>query len=274
MNMKLNKKKQNVFVSFLELLNVKHTKEFSRKYFNEHPHKYNLFGLSKMLSDYGVENAATKIQNKENDIFNIETPFIAFTGSDFISVYEITSDSVSYISENGNVSIAPKDFCQFWTGIILLAEPNSASIEPNYKENRKKQLFEFFQKSLLLSCIFLIFILIYISKSLYSDLGLTIGLLINFLGLLVGYMLLEKQMHIHSEYADKICSLFKQSDCNDVLESKASKLFGLIGWSEIGFGYFISNVFLLLFFPQFISYMAIINICALPYSFWSVWYQK
>lgn len=270
----LSEKNKNVFVSFLELLKVKHTKDFSNKYFNEHPHKYNLYGLSKMLSDYGVENAATKINDKETDIFNIETPFIAFTGSDFIPVYEITNDSVSYISKNGNVSITHKDFCQFWTGITLLAEPSSKSIEPNYNENRKKELFGLLQKLLLLSSVFIIFSLTYISKSLYSDLGLTISLFINSLGIYTGYLLVQKQMHIHSEYADKICSLFKQSDCNDVLESKAAKLFGLIGWSEIGLGYFISNVVILLFLPQFISYLAVINICALPYSFWSVWYQK
>lgn len=264
----------NTFTTFLRLLNVKHTKIFSNKYFNEHPNKYNLFGLSKMLSDYGVENAATKIKDKENDIFNIETPFVAFTGNDFVSVYEITNDSVSYISKNGNVSNTPKDFCQFWTGIILLAEPNSTSIEPNYKDNRRKELFNLIQRVFLLSSIFIVSLFVYISNSFYSNLGLTIGLLVNLLGVYIGYLLVKKQMHIHSEYADKICSLFKQSDCNDVLESKAAKLFGLIGWSEIGLGYFISNTLVLLCFPQFIFYLAIINICSLPYSFWSVWYQK
>jgi len=54
---------QNTFTAFLDLLKVKHTKEFSDRYFNEHPHKYNLFGLSKMLSDYGVENAGTRMLN-------------------------------------------------------------------------------------------------------------------------------------------------------------------------------------------------------------------
>ena len=78
------KKYQNVFVAFLDLLKVKHTSDFSNKYFNEHPHKYNLFGLSKMLSDYGVENAGTRIEDKEKDIFNIELPFIAHIGSDFV----------------------------------------------------------------------------------------------------------------------------------------------------------------------------------------------
>ena len=54
-------KVKNVFVSYLTMLGVRYTDSFSNQYFNEHPNKYNLFGLSKMLSDYGIENAATRI---------------------------------------------------------------------------------------------------------------------------------------------------------------------------------------------------------------------
>lgn len=270
----INFQAQTLFTSFLKLLKVKHTKSYSTKLYNEHPHKYNLFGLSKMLSYYGVENAATKIEDKENDIYNIETPFIAFTGNEFVIVHETTNDNVSYISENGNITINSKIFCQYWTGVILLAEPNSESSEPNYKYNRQKELFNLIQKVLLFSSIFIIFLLIYISNSIYSNLGITIGLLSNLLGIYIGYLLVQKQIHIHSKYTDKICSLFKQSNCNDILESKDSKLFGVIGWSEVGLGYFISNTLILLCIPQLISYLTIVNLCALPYSFWSVWYQK
>jgi hypothetical protein len=60
---------ENILVSFLELLKVKHTKSFSNQYFGEHPHKYNLFGISKMLSDYGVKNGGAKVEDKEKNIF-------------------------------------------------------------------------------------------------------------------------------------------------------------------------------------------------------------
>ena len=82
-----------------------------------------------------------------------------------------------------------------------------------------------------------------------------------------------KHLRIQSQYANKICSLFKQSDCNSVLESSAAKLFGVIGWSEVGLGYFLTNVLILLFAPALVIYIALINIVTLPYSFWSVWYQ-
>jgi hypothetical protein len=74
----------------LSLLGIKHTKSFSNKHFNEHPHKYNLYGLSKMLSDYGIRNAATRIEDKENDLFRIECPFVAQAGGDFVVVEGLT----------------------------------------------------------------------------------------------------------------------------------------------------------------------------------------
>ena len=89
---------QNVFVSFLEALKIKHTQEFSDRYVNEHPHKYNLFGISKMLSDYGVENVGTRI-----------------------------ADKVYFLLNGHEVIIPALQFIQSWSGFILLAEttPNS-----------------------------------------------------------------------------------------------------------------------------------------------------
>lgn len=43
---------------------------------------------------------------------------------------------------------------------------------------------------------------------------------------------------------------------------------------EVGFSYFLSNIIVVVFLTDLISYYAIINIFALPYTVWSVWYQK
>ena len=267
-------KGSNVFVTLLELLKVKHTQEFSNRYFNEHPHKYNLFGISKMLSDYGVENAGTRIVDKENDLPNIELPFIAFWGGDFIVVYKLDSNKVHYWRNGKSLSTPINEFVGAWSGIILLAETTSKSIEPDYLEHRKKEVFAIALKTVIILAGVLFFGFAYFYKSVYSNLGISLLLLINLIGAYIGYLLVLKQMHIQSQYADKICSLFHQSDCNNVLESDAAKLWGVFGWSEIGLGYFASNVLLLLFSPESVSLIAILNIFTLPYSFWSVWYQK
>jgi hypothetical protein len=71
----MKNKGQNILDTFLELLKVKHTKDFTGKLFNEHPHKYNLFGLSKMFSDfwYSFFNAAHVAINFCYSFFVIST---------------------------------------------------------------------------------------------------------------------------------------------------------------------------------------------------------
>lgn len=273
MNFILTFNGNDVFTSFLQQLNVKHTRSVSSKLYREHPHKYNLFGLSKMLSVYGVGSKAIKLNDKK-EIQLLETPFIAHITNDFVTVYRITPKKIYYIWKGKDITISIEEFNKIWSGIILIAELNKNSGEQNYKENRFKESFRFIQQFLLLILICLLIVLTYISKNIFNNIGLSLSLFINLVGVYIGYLLVLKQMHIHSDNADKICSLFKKSDCNNILESPASQFLGLIGWSEIGLGYFISNTAIILFLPHLISYLSIINICVLPYSFWSIWYQK
>ena len=59
-----------------------------------------------------------------------------------------------------------------------------------------------------------------------------------------------------------------------MLETKASSFFGIFSWSEVGFTYFSVSLLALLIFPQWICYLAACNILCLPFTFWSIWYQK
>lgn len=74
----------NIFISFLKSLDVKHTSDYAQKLYEEHPHKYSLYGLSKMLEVYGVVNAGVRVNDRKLD--SLETPFIAHIGIDFVLV--------------------------------------------------------------------------------------------------------------------------------------------------------------------------------------------
>ena len=192
---------QNIFTSLLGLLKVKHTAAFSNKFFNEHPHKYNMFGLSKMLSDYGIRNAGTRIEDKETDIFNIECPFVAHAGGDFVVVWNVENPTtanpeierekdelnrgvVHFIRDGKKITAPVAKFIQSWTGVILLAETTPDSIEPNYREHRKNEWLAFAQQSILALADFLIFGMAYFNYSLYTDLGVTFF----YFSILLGYM--------------------------------------------------------------------------------------
>ena len=290
-------KGENCFVTLLELLNVKYTKDFSNRYFNEHPHKHNLYGLSKMLSDYGIRNAATRIEDRENDLFNIECPFVAHSGGEFVVVSRITpalskgeeesgEGTVHFFRNGEKISLPFSQFIQSWSGVILLTETSSDSIEPDYSPHRKKNLMNIAQQFIIVLAVLLILGFAYINnivlgehtgsplRFIYSLLGITFLLITSFVGVYICYLLVLKQLRINSRYADKICTLFSKSDCNNVLESDATKLWGVFGWSEIGLGYFSANIVILLFLPHLIPYLILFNILALPYTVWSIWYQK
>lgn len=263
---------KSIITLFLERLNVKHTQYYTDKLFNEHPYRYNLFGLSDILTTYGIENWALRIEKKE-DIFMAKTPFLAHAGGHFVVVDGITEDRIRYVWNGKSISVPVEEFFKIWTGVLLLAEPDEQSAEPDYLQHRQRQKIsklKHFATAISLSVVFLVICAV---AKVYASLGLLLLFLLNMAGIYVGYLLLLKHLHIGNAYGDKICSLFEQTDCNNILESNASSFLGLISWSEIGLGYFISNVIIILFFPHLSTWMVLINICALPYSFWSIWYQ-
>ena len=236
-----------------------------------HPHRNNLYGLSEMLTWYGVENIAIRLEDKKQ-ICDIETPFIAHAGNDFVLVKKICNGVVDYLWRGKIVRVDFEKFKDFWSGVLLVAEANENSIEPDYFKNRKKEIFEGVLFVLLYVLLLLGVLLAFIDADLFKSLnGIVVCLLL--VGLYVCFLLLQKQMNMESDYAGKLCSLFKKSDCNNVLETDAANFLGVFSWSEIGFGYFVSMLLIYLFFPQWISYSAWIHVFTLPYTLWSVWFQ-
>lgn len=268
-------KNQNtdLFYTLLKLLNVKHTKSFSTKLYEEHPHKDNLFGLSKMLLDYNIPNRGLRFEDKD-ELSAIETPFVAQFDERLAIVLGMTEDRVDYYVDGSKKSDDLDVFKEKWSGVALVIEPDDQAEEREYKQNKQKETYSNILKVSLFASALIIIAFIGVRQYLFSDLGRIILLALNLIGIYVGYLLILKQIQFHSASADKICSLFKRSNCNNVLESKAAKLWGIIGWSEAGIGYFTSNTIIILFFPILIPFMALINICAMPYSIWSIWYQK
>ena len=263
----------NILISFLSLCGVKHTKTFTRKFFNEHPHKYNLFGLSTMLSVYGIENAGVKICDK-NQIAFLEPPFIVHTGNDFAVVNGVDKDEISYIQRDGTIKIKLDNFFEIWTGYTLIAEPDDNSIEPNFRKHQKLELFGKLRNSVIIAITTYWLIFAFITNSGYLYPGIVTLFITSLIGVYICCVIILKQLKVQSNYADKLCSLLKHSDCNNIIESDASKLFDTISLSDIGMGYFLSNLTIISLLPSFIPHLLFINIFCLPFSIWSVWYQR
>lgn len=264
----------DIFTSFLFYLEAKHTKSFSSRFYKEHPYKDSLYGISKMLSEYGIDNVGFVVDDKELRLKELSVPFIAHFKDQFVLVYKITADQVFLILNNRSYSMPFSEFCNIWTGVVLVANVDSSSIEPGYKANRKKDMLAKSIKITILSVCVLFFLVAFFESSHNTSLPIVGLLLFNTIGAYICFLLAKKQLNIQSKYADKICSAFTDGDCNNILKSKEAKFLGVFSWSEIGLGYFISNILGIMFFPKIGPNITIINSIVLIFSLWSFWHQK
>lgn len=275
MNFLFKTTQKTLLSQYLQLLHVKFTPEFADKLFNGHPYKNNLYGLSSMLSAYNIRNAGVRITDKSK-LGTFDPPFLVHTSdSAFLLVQKVTPTRIFLALEGKTLEYSLEEFNKIWSGVILFAEPDEHSMEPSYQKNLRLRLYRRGTK-LLLSLAMLCLLFLFFSSAGYSyGIGNYILIGISIAGITVSSLVLFKQFSLQSKDAGQLCPLPNQhSQCNSVLTSGGARLFGFIRWSEIGLGYFTSNLIIALFAPGFIPYMALLNLCALPYSLWSIWYQK
>lgn len=134
-------KQRNLFTNLLSLLNVKYT-NYSVREFNEYPHKYDLYGLHSLLSEYNIETQAYLIQDKIN---NLPTPFVAHIWADFVIVKQINPEKVVCLTDDKRRIINTSDFCDIWSFAFLFVIKNQITQEPNYYEHKRQEVFDPFR---------------------------------------------------------------------------------------------------------------------------------
>lgn len=86
----------NLFIQILEILSIKHTEDFTIRYYERHPHKNNLFGLSEMLRYYNIENVAAEIQKTQENLSSLDVPFVAYVDHEFVLVRHVSTEAIIY----------------------------------------------------------------------------------------------------------------------------------------------------------------------------------
>lgn len=264
-----------LFSDFLQALGVPHTSWYSDKQFNTMTFR-SLFGLSKLLQSYGIETEGLEVADKAVALDEIYPPYLARMSDYFVIVESTTADSVTFRDplSPGVHTLGKDDFCNKWTGVVLLAFPTNDSSEPDYASHNFTRIGNKAKRWVLWAAALFIFAYLFVANGIYEHVTTTLLTIINIAGLFVTYQLVLKSLNIKSKTGDSICGLIDRSGCHTVLDTPAAKFFGLFGWSEVGFAYFGVSLGCLLIFPQYIGYLALINACCCPFSFWSVWYQK
>lgn len=264
-----------IFSRFLAQLGVPHTQAWSDKKFNTMTFK-SLYGFSHLLNEYKIKNEGVKFTDK-SDLTKLSPPFLAQLNNGIFVIVdgiEPKKDQLTYDSVGKQQKMALNDFINSWNGFALLAFPSDESKEPEYGEHHLSDIISAMSKYVLALAAICVFAYFFISRGLYAHLSTILLTIFNCVGLYFSYLLVQKSLNIHSAASDRVCGVLEHGGCDSIMELKVSKLFGVFSWSEIGFGYFGISLITLLLFPHMWPFLAICNLCCLPYTVWSIWYQK
>ncbi|MFD0793404.1 cysteine peptidase family C39 domain-containing protein [Mucilaginibacter litoreus] len=238
-----------------------------------HPDYPNLLALNDVLNNFGITSGAYRIMPDE--LADVPCPFIAHTkktGYEFMLVKKLTNDAVTLLSSNkGDYTLSLNEFKQIFDGVVLVPDDVKTVkyINRSLKDNA----------AIWLAVCILALIFTSVLALNYSLLSYWQGVTLTFFkttGLAVAILLLIQSIDKNNPLVQTLCGGGGKTNCNAILSSKAAKIFEGLSWSEVGFFYF-SGTWLTLLISggslPILQLLAVLNICCLPYTIYSIYYQ-
>ncbi|PWK77667.1 peptidase C39-like protein [Mucilaginibacter oryzae] len=254
-------------------INIDHNKVYDELL--THPDFPGLPSVSDILLNFEIPNGVYQVTL--DDLKDIPCPFIAYTSSeqvDLLIVHEVTDQNIIVSNEKLNRhKMTLNEFGDKFTGVVLT--PDLEDISTVRRANPVGIIKPALITLLILAAIFAIGT----NPTFINNFKWQTGLLISIkiAGLFVSILLLIQSIDSNNSLVQKICKAGNSTGgCNDILSSKAAKVFDGLTWSEVGFVYF-SSTFLFLVFGgasfNTLQILAILNIVSLPYTVYSIYFQ-
>ncbi|KEO73663.1 vitamin K epoxide reductase family protein [Anditalea andensis] len=275
--------------SYLQLFDVPVTKTGLATLLGEHPDSGTLLSISDTLTGLGVENVVANVSTKQLEQLGI--PFIARMksgdGLALAVVKHFDHDTIVYLPSEGSTSSKQSKwittnkemFSKEFDGIILIGEVEPGGGQQNYAaaraaENRKHN------STITALAVFPTLVIVAVTTTL-AQLGWTSAIpglytLLSLVGTVVSSLLLLYEVDRHNPAIRQICTGSRNVNCDAILNSGASGIFG-ISWSMIGFSYFMGSLLMLLAGgianSELFSLISLLSLLAVGYSVFSLYYQ-
>ena len=279
--------KVKAIITFLKLLKVKVNNASVNETLQNHPDWPSLLCISDSFNKWKISNGSGKIEPHLID--ELPIPFIAYTNDrefPLAVVSQADGKAIHFYTTNYSkpTIISKNDFLKSWPGVYLIAEPTEQSGEKEYEQNKRKALVHSFVPVsffVLLTAFSFYFLFTTINKNAsilaVSASAIYLQYLILFVGIIVTSLLLWYEIDKNNSLLKKVCTGIAKGNCNAIITGKQSKVFNWLSWSEVGFFYFTGGLLLLLFsgnnINNAITILGLLNLLALPYIVFSVYYQ-
>ena len=272
-----------VLQQLLQGLHISVTDARLRILIKEQLYQDTLRTISEVLNDLNIEAKVYQI-DKENISF-VECPVIIHLEGEenkFVVVVEIQENTVKYYDPvtNKYKKETHPVFFEKWSGNVLIPFTDEQSGDPDYpkylKEEQQKRLINTGMYAGVALCIVLLMMQAVCNHP--ADFQVWLSLLgIKMTALLVVSQIVNIELGESNTLITKVC---QTTDCRKVLNSKASKLFSWLSMGDTGVIYFGFGTLLLIIalftgiFTSVIYLLVFLNLFTLPYTFFSVGYQR
>lgn len=277
------KKEIDVFYSFLRQNNVRVTKSKVEDFLLSHPDYGSFVAFADLCNELKIEYIAleTSVENfTKNNCSSIIQVYDEL-GLEFIQIDHVNFETcqICYLKKEKKLFYSFEEFKKKWTGYVFYVIPNNLSGEEKYSLKRTYELLSFSKYPILVFSIIPI-VGYYLYVFLISPFSPFVSLfLIKCFGFFVCVNLVSHTLGGISQMSETLCKQSAITNCEDVLNSPASKLFGLISLSDIGLIYFGGSLFILILSLSFnmqnkiIFVLFLISISSIPFIIFSLYYQ-
>ena len=249
-----------------------------------HPEWPSLLCVSDALNNWKVPHAAAKDEETKPD--QIPTPFLAVTNHPerpFAIVKQIQENEVTLFQENYNkpTRVPKESFLQQWSGVYMLAEPGVESGlqagQTDYKKGKAQKVITIITAISMLCLLGYSFLPhVMYAFSFPTGFGIALIFILYIAGIGISGLLLWHEIDKGNPILQKVCTGIAKTNCNAILDSKASKILPWLSWSEVGFLYFAGGTLLLAmpgYAPWAVDYLSFISIPSIVYPIFSIYYQ-
>ncbi|MCM1021468.1 MAG: vitamin K epoxide reductase family protein [Muribaculum sp.] len=267
--------KYTLFTRYLDLLGIPFTFRYSNMRFRAYPSKIAIIATDDLMTEYGAKMTMTHPSDKA-ELTNLNLPaMVQLESSDSLIVTSINNGNVVTINANGEQTITPLEkFVESWNGKSVSVININNCCETNYSKHHFQQTSAIVERWVLALCSLFLLFYFAITNGLFKSWPALALLALYSIGILICRLLILKQSNSESHAADRVCKVIQQNGCSTVLHHDGASLFGLFPWCEIGMTYFSVSFLALLLWPECLPWLAAASACCLPYTIWSVSYQK
>ena len=251
---------------------------YAKTLYHSHPRYGNIEAITYILSRFGIDTSL--IQTDLEEIKSLPLPLVVNFDGLFLPIVGLKNDeTVLLINESGEIEeVLLRDFNHRWDGRALVMEEDGKG-----KGNMPKEKAIWTVNRLLI----ILSVLIFAGTALYfsgraiccQSVIRDLFLLSSIAGLAVSVLFHVQRLDRGNPLVNKICHSSaghsSKRDCSSILDSNASKFFGVLSWVDVGSVYFLFYLSIVWFMlaPEAMIVLALVSLFAAAYIPYSIFYQ-